>query len=663
MDYIKRIDELVKLLKQYNYEYYVLDNPTVTDYEYDSLLRELEVLENEHPEYIRSDSPTQKVGDYLKLDLEEIVHDNQMMSLQDVFNYQELREFDERVKKAIGSPNVEYTCELKIDGIASTIHYDDGLLVLAATRGNGLIGENITQNALTIRTLPKVLKKPLTLEVRGEVYMQKDVFDSLNEERLKENKPLFMNPRNAAGGSLRQLNAEITKERKLDQFAYTLVNPMNYNIYKQSDVMEFLKNLGFNVNPHYKLCRNIEEVIDYIESFKEKRKELNYATDGIVIKVNDLTLYDIIGYTVKVPKYAVAYKFPAEIVTTKLKDIVFTVGRTGMITPNAVLEPVLVGGTTVSRATLNNEDFIIQRDIRIGDYVKVRKAGEIIPEVVEVDFTKRVGNLAPFKMLTNCPECGMPLVKRENESEHHCINPDCCGRILEQLIHFSSRAAMDIEGLGEKQTELLYNLGYIKDVSDIYLLENYKQDLLTLDGYGQQKVSNLIEAINKSKQNRLDQLIFGLGIRFVGAKASKNLVKYYHSIDELKNAKYEDLVLIDDIGDVMANSIVDYFKNEHHLNILQKLKLNGVDPKNIVEVNDHQPLLGKTIVVTGTLETLSRTEANDLIEKNGGKAASSVSKKTSYVLAGHDAGSKLTKAKDLGIEVITEQEFFELIKK
>ena len=662
MDYIKRIDELVKLLKQYNYEYYVLDNPSVTDYEYDSLLRELEVLENDHPEYIRSDSPTQKVGDYLKLDLDEIVHSAQMMSLQDVFNFQELREFDERVKKAVGTNQVEYTCELKIDGIASTIHYEDGLLVLAATRGNGVVGENITQNALTIRTLPKVLKRPLSLEVRGEVYMQKDVFNELNLIREKENKPLFMNPRNAAGGSLRQLNAEITRERKLDQFAYTLVNPEKYNIYKQSEVMEFLKELGFNVNPHYKLCRNIEEVIEYIESFNEKRKELNYATDGIVIKVNDLTLYDTIGYTVKVPKYAVAYKFPAEIVTTKLKDIVFTVGRTGMITPNAVLEPVLVGGTTVSRATLNNEDFIIQRDIRIGDYVKIRKAGEIIPEVVEVDFSRRTSDLAPFQMLTHCPECGMELMKRENESEHHCVNPNCCGRILEQLIHFSSRVAMDIEGLGEKQTELLYNLGYIKDVSDIYLLENYKQDLLTLEGYGQQKVANLIDAINKSKQNKLEQLIFGLGIRFVGAKASKNLTKFYHTIDELMNAQYEDLIQIEDIGDVMARSIVDYFANSHNVSVIEKLKAFDVNPQSVVEVNNHQPLLGKTVVVTGTLNSLSRTEANELIEKNGGKASSSVSKKTSYVLAGTDAGSKLTKAKELGVQVITEEEFFELIK-
>ncbi len=661
MDYVKKIDELVKLLKQYNYEYYVLDNPTVSDAEYDSLIRELEILEEEHPELIRPDSPTQNVGDYLKLDLLEIHHKNQMMSLADVFNYNELREFDKKVQKAVGRV-VEYTCELKIDGIASSIHYEDGLLVLAATRGNGLVGENITSNALTIRTLPKILKKPQTLEVRGEVYMQKDVFDELNEQRKKENQSLFMNPRNAAGGSLRQLNPEITRSRKLDQFAYTLVNPKNYGIHKQSDVMEFLKDLGFNVNPLYKKCFGIEEVIEYIESMKEKRHELNYATDGIVIKVNDLDLYDQIGYTVKVPKYAVAYKFPAEIVTTKLLDIIFTVGRTGMITPNAVLEPVIVGGTCVSRATLNNEDFIIQRDIRIGDYIKVRKAGEIIPEVVEVDFSRREKNLQPFKMLTNCPKCGMPLTKGKNESEHHCVNPECSGRILEQLIHFSSRVAMDIEGLGEKQTELLYNLGYIEDIADIYRLKEFKQDLLSLDGYGVQKVTNLMDAIEASKKNRLDQLIFGLGIRFVGSKASKNLVKYYHSIEEFKKAKYEDLILIDDIGDVMANSIVEYFNNEHNIKLLEKLVNLGVNPISVNEVNNHQPLLGKTIVVTGTLPTLSRNEANDLIEKNGGKASSSVSKKTSYVLVGVEAGSKLTKAQELGIKIINEEEFFNLIK-
>lgn len=661
MDYIKRMNELVKLLKQYNYEYYVLDNPTVSDLEYDSLMKELERLETMYPAHALPDSPTKKVGDYLKLELEEITHVNPMMSLANAFSYQELREFDQKIKRTINQ-NVEYTCELKIDGIASTIHYEDGLLVLAATRGNGTVGENITKNALTINSLPKILTEHISLEIRGEVYMLKSVFNELNEIRKEENKTLFANPRNAAGGSLRQLDPNVTKERKLDQFAYTLVNPEKYNIYKQSDVMVYLSNLGFSVNPHFRKCHNIDEVIQYIEEYKDKRKELPYETDGIVIKVDDLTLYDEIGYTVKTPKWAIAYKFPAEIAVTKLKDIIFTVGRTGMITPNAVLDPVLISGSTVSRATLNNEDFIVSRDIRIGDYVRVRKAGEIIPEIVEVDFSRREEDLIPFKMLENCPECGMPLVKRNNESEHHCINPNCCGRILEQLIHFASRGAMDIEGLGEKQTELLYELGYIKDVSDIYLLKNYYYELLALDGYGDQKISNLFNAIEKSKDNTLDQLIFGLGIKHVGAKASKNLAKIYHSIDELKNATVEELISIEDIGQIMAESIKDYFTNPKNLELIEKLKSYGINPISNYIQKDNLPLAGLTIVVTGTLETMSRDEANTLIEENGGKASSSVSKKTSYVLAGRDAGSKLTKAQSLGVPVITESEFKNMIK-
>ena len=662
MDYIKRMNELEKLLKQYNYEYYVLDNPSVSDLEYDSLMKELERLEIEHPAHAKADSPTKKVGDYLKLELEEITHVNPMMSLANAFSYQELKEFDEKIKRAVNQ-NVEYTCELKIDGIASTIHYEDGLLVLAATRGNGTVGENITKNALTINSLPKILTKHESLEVRGEVYMLKSVFDELNIQRQQENKPLFANPRNAAGGSLRQLDASITKSRKLDQFAYTLVNPENYNITRQSDSMEYLKELGFSVNPHFRKCQNIDEVIEYIEEYKDKRKTLPYETDGIVIKVDDLTLYDEIGYTVKTPKWAIAYKFPAEIAVTKLKDIIFTVGRTGMITPNAVLDPVLISGSTVSRATLNNEDFIVSRDIRIGDYVKVRKAGEIIPEIVEVDFSRRSENLTPFKMLENCPECGMPLVKRLNESEHHCINPDCCGRILEQLIHFASRSAMDIEGLGEKQMELLYNLGYIKDVKDIYLLKNYYYDLLTLDGYGEQKVGNILSAIEKSKENTLDQLIFGLGIKHVGSKASKNLSKVYHSIDELKNATFEELVSIPDIGTIMAESILEYFETPKNITLIENLKNLGINPVSNYIQKDFLPLEGLTIVVTGTLDSLSRDEANNLIEEFGGKASSSVSKKTSFVLAGRDAGSKLTKANALGVPVLTEAEFLNMINK
>ena len=655
----QRIKYLVNILNQYNYEYYVLDNPTVEDIEYDSLMRELEKLEHEYPEYILENSPTTKVGDYLKTDLDEITHIYPMLSLGNAFSYDELREFDEKIKKVVS--NYTYTVELKIDGIASSAHYTEGLLTLGATRGNGVIGENITKNMLMVETLPKILTRHLSMEVRGEVYMSKPVFNYLNDERKKSNQPLFANPRNAAGGSLRQLDANVTKERKLDHFAYTLVNPEQYGMKSQSETLKFLSNLGFNVNPHFRHVNNIEEVIDYLEEYKDKRKELDYETDGVVIKVNEFDLYDIIGYTVKVPKWAIAYKFPAQIVTTKLKDIIYTVGRTGIITPNAILDPVYVGGTMVSRATLNNEDFILSRDLRIGDYVRVRKAGEIIPEVVDVDLSRREENTKQFKMIEVCPVCGIKLEKAEGEAEHYCKNPECGGRLLESIIHFASRVAMDIDGLGEKQIEQLFALGFIKDIADIYLLENYKDELLTLDRFGPKKVENLINAINKSKENSLDKFIFGLGIRHVGSKASKNLTKYYKSIDSLKDAHIEDLVNIDDIGEVMAESIVAYFNNKKHINLIEKLKYLGVNPV-VEESNTSNKFLGLTFVLTGTLPTMSRDEASKLIEAAGGKTSSSVSKKTNYVLAGSDAGSKLKKANELGVKVIDEETFLEMLK-
>lgn len=655
----QKMEELTKELKQYNYEYYVLDNPTVDDIEYDSKLRELERLEKEFPMYQDPSTPTKQVGAFLKTNLSSITHDVPMLSLANAFSYDELREFDERISKVVN--NYTYDVELKIDGIASSLHYEDGLLVLGATRGNGIIGENITNNVLKINKIPKILKKPLNVEVRGEVYMSKQVFNTLNQKREEDNLPLFANPRNAAGGSLRQLDPTITEKRKLEHFAYTLVNPLNYGITSQSDAMEFMKELGFNINPHYRHCKNIQEVIDYIEEFKDKRKTLEYETDGIVIKVNEMNLYDKIGYTVKVPKWAIAYKFPAEIVTTKLKNIIFTVGRTGIITPNAVLDPVYVGGTMVSRATLNNEDFIISRDIRIGDYVKVRKAGEIIPEVVEVDLSRRKENLPSFKMIENCPICNQPLYKKDNEAEHYCHNEDCGGRILEGIIHFASRVAMDIDGLGDKQIELLYNLGYLKDASDIYTLYKYKEEIINIDRFGKKKVENLIEAIDNSKTNSLDKFIFGLGIRFVGAKASKNLAKIYPTIESLQNASIEELQDIDDIGIVMATSIYDYFKKESSLNLLSKFKAYGVNP-SILKQEQGSLFKDMTIVLTGTLEKFTRDDASKIIEKLGGKTSSSVSKKTSMVLAGESAGSKLKKAQELNIKIISEKEFEEMIK-
>ena len=658
-DVKSRIDELVSLLNRYNYEYYVLDNPTIDDVEYDSLISELERLEKENPSYIRKDSPTQNVGAFLKTDLGSITHTNQMMSLGDVFNFEELKEFDEKIKKVVN--NYTYTVELKIDGIASTAHYENGLFVLGATRGNGQIGENITKNMVMVNSLPKVLNTNIDIEVRGEVYMKKSVLDYLNDIRKEEGLDLFANPRNAAGGSLRQLDANITKERKLDQFAYTIVNPEKYNIKSQIEALKYLESLGFSVNPHYSHCKDIDEVIDAINKLDEIRKTLDYATDGVVIKVNEFDLYDAIGYTVKVPKWAAAYKFPAEIVTTKLKDIIFTVGRTGIITPNAVLDPVLIAGTTVARATLNNEDFIISRDIRIGDMVRVRKAGEIIPEVVDVDLSRRTTSLPPFKMIECCPVCGHKLIREDFEAEHYCKNPDCGGRILEGIIHFASRVAMDIEGLGEKQIEQLYNLGYLKDISDIYLLENFKEEILMLDRYGEKKVANLINAINKSKTQDLDRFIFGLGIRFVGAKASKSLAKTFKTLKGICNATYEQLIAIPDIGEVMANSIVDYFNTQSNRDLIIRLLEYGVNPTDYNDVT-LDLFAGKTIVLTGTLEKMSREEGNNIIEKLGGKAASSVSKKTSFVVAGSGAGSKLTKAQELGIPVYNEDEFIEMIK-
>lgn len=659
VDAKKRMETLYQLLNLYNYQYYVLDNPTVEDAEYDSLIRELENLEEEFPSLVRVDSPTKKVGAYLKNDLGEITHQNPMMSLGDVFNFDELREFDEKIKKVV--KQYSYVVELKIDGIASTAHYQEGLFTLGATRGNGQIGENITNNMLQIESLPKILNRMVSLEVRGEVYMRRSVFEQLNEQRQKEGISLFANCRNAAGGSLRQLDPSITKERRLDQFAYTLVNPEQYGVHTQLDALKFLKDLGFSVNPNHKHCKNIEEVIQTIEQYDILRNELDYATDGIVIKVNEFDLYDAIGYTVKVPKWAIAYKFPAEVVTTRLNNIIFTIGRTGKIIPNAVLDPVYIAGTMVARATLNNEEFILSRDLRIGDYVRVRKAGEIIPEVIDVDLSRRIEELPPFIMPTRCPACGSLLEKSPSEAIHFCKNVNCGGRILEGIIHFASRVAMDIEGLGEKQIEQLYSLGYLKDIADIYMLKEYEKELLALDRFGEKKVENLFNAIENSKNNSLDQLIFGLGIHFIGQKASKALAKRYASIDALKQATIEELLAIDDFGDVMANSIVTYFQNENNLKLIEKLKTKGVNPiQRQIEV-DYR-FAGMTFVLTGTLPSMSRDEASAIIESYGGKTSSSVSKKTTYVLAGEAAGSKLEKARTLGVTIIDEEQFKEMIQ-
>lgn len=655
----EKIKELVELLNKYSQEYYNNDVSLVSDFEYDSLLRELENLEKEYPDYILPNSPTKRVGDFSESELEKIYYKTPMLSLANVFNENELIEFDNRIKKEGFNP--KYVCELKIDGIASNANYSSGIFILGSTRGNGVVGENITSNMKTIKSLPQVLSNNLDIELRGEVYMKKSVFNYLNDIRKEKSEELFKNPRNAAGGSLRQLNPKITEERKLDIFNYTIVNPEKYGLHNQYEALKFLEKNGFSVNPNYELCNDINEVIKYIEKWKDTRKELDYETDGVVIKVNDFSMQERIGYTVKSPKWAVAYKFPAIEVETKMLDIVFTVGRTGNITPNAVLEPVMIAGSLVQRATLNNEDFITERDIRIGDYVLVRKAGEIIPEVVRVSFERRSDGLEPFKMIQVCPECHQTLVRAKDEAVHYCLNEECPGRIKAGLVYFASRGCMNIEGLGEKLVEDLFNLGYIKKITDIYGLYKYRMQLENIEGLGEKSVSALLDAIEKSKENSLDKVITSLGIRFVGSKVAKILTKIFFSLDEFLTATYEDYVGIKDIGTSTAKSLVNYFKKNY--NLIKELESLGINPIEEAITNDEQIFAGMTIVLTGKLESLTRDEASEIIEKLGGNASTSVSKKTSFVVCGSDAGSKRTKALELGIKIISEDEFLDLVKR
>lgn len=654
----KRIEKLVEDLNRYSEEYYINDSPTISDYEYDALLRELEELEKTYPEYILSNSPTQRVGDYNESELEEITFATPMLSLANAFSYDELRAFDLGIRNLGYKPS--YVCELKIDGIASNCEYKQGKFVLGSTRGNGVTGENITENLKVIKSLPMKLNTNESIEVRGEVYMKRSVLDYLNNERKNKGLEPFKNCRNTAGGSLRQLDPKVTKERMLDQFAYTVVDPEKYNIRTQYDSLKFLESLGFSVNPNYRLCNSIDEVIEYIEYFKDERQKLDYDTDGVVIKVNEIYLHEQIGSTAKSPKWAIAYKFPAIEVETKLVDIKFTVGRTGCITPNAVLEPVMIAGSLVQRATLNNEDFVVSRDIRIGDIVSVRKAGEIIPEVVKVNLEKRDSSLVPFKMIENCPICGSRLIRVNGEADHYCVNNECPGIRLASMIYFASRPAMNIEGLGEKLVEELYNLGYLKDFTDIYRLHNYKDELIAIEGLGEKSVTTLLDNIENSKKNELSLVLTSLGIRFVGSKVSKILTKHFSSLMELANAKEEDLVSIKDIGERTAESVVTYFKENKDL-IDQLIEL-GVNPIRNNENNKEQKFTGLTFVLTGTLPTLTRNEATKMIEELGGNVSSSVSKKTSYVLVGSDAGSKLEKATKLGITILSEEEFLALIK-
>ncbi|MBS4197278.1 NAD-dependent DNA ligase LigA [Lederbergia citri] len=657
----KQLKELYNLLNQYNYEYHVLDNPSVPDAEYDRLMRELVKLEEEHPELISPDSPTQRVGGEALTAFEKVRHETQMLSLANAFSEDDLRDFDRRIRQAIGE-QFSYVCELKIDGLAVSLRYVDGLFVQGATRGDGTIGEDITANLKTIRSVPIRLKEPLSLEVRGEAYMPKKSFLTLNKVREENGEVLFANPRNAAAGSLRQLDPRIAASRNLDIFLYGMGDYGTAGVASHSAGLDLLEKLGLKVNKERRKYDSIEEVIEYIKKWTGNRPNLDYEIDGIVIKVDSIDQQEQLGTTARTPRWAIAYKFPAEEVVTKLIDIELSVGRTGVITPTAILEPVRVAGTTVQRASLHNEDLIREKDIMLHDYVVVKKAGDIIPEVVNVLVERRSGEEIPFHMPTHCPECDSELVRLEGEVALRCINPTCPAQRREGLIHFVSRNAMNIDGLGEKVIGQLFSLQLIKDPADLYFLT--KDQLLNMERMGEKSATNLIDAIQSSKANSLEKLLFGLGIRHVGEKAAKTLAEHFETIDKLAAASREELLTVEEVGEKMADSIATFFENEEFEQLISKLKDAGVNmeylgPKRSDTANVDSYFNGKTVVLTGKLEKMTRNEVKEKIESLGGKVSGSVSKKTDLVIAGEEAGSKLTKAEELGIEVWDEERLME----
>ena len=656
MNIEKRIDELVKIINEADYNYHTLDNPTISDQEYDKYIRELFELESKYPEYIKEDSPTQRVGSKVLDEFNKITHNIPMMSLSNVFNEEEVRNFDDRIRKEGYNP--KYVCELKIDGLSVSLRYVKGKLVSAATRGDGMVGEDITNNVKTIKTIPLKINKPIDIEVRGEIYMSKKVFNDINKNREENGLPLFQNPRNAAAGSIRQLDSKITASRKLDSFIYHLPNPLDYNINTHNEALEFMNSLGFKINPNNRLVDNIDEVLEFINYQTKNRNSLSYEIDGIVIKVNSILEQKNLGYTAKYPKWATAYKFPAQEVLTKLTDIIFTVGRTGQVTPNAILEPVLVQGSTIRKATLHNENYVIEKDIKIGDVVSIIKAGDVIPAVLGPIKERRTGNEMDFKMITKCPICNSFLVKKENEADYFCPNDKCPARNIEKLSHFVSRNAMNIDGLGEKIIEDLYNLKYIRTISDIYDLAKYKKSIMELEGYGEKSVTNMLLAIEESKNNSLERLLFGLGIRQVGEKTAKILAKKYKTMDNLINSTKEDLSNIRDIGDIIADSIIDYFKDESNIKLINELKELGLNMTYLGqnESNNNPNIYGRTFVITGTLSK-GRDEIKNIIESLGGNVTSSVSKKTDVVIVGTDPGSKYDKAIELGITIWNEEDY------
>lgn len=657
----ERIDEIRNLLEKYNYEYYVLDNPSVTDAEYDRLMQELIMLENEHPEFQSPLSPSQRVGGIVQDKFKEVTHKRMMLSLANAFNEDDLRDFDKKVREITGLDKVIYMAEMKIDGLGMSLVYR-GNLEYAATRGNGVTGEDVTANVITIKSIPSRINIPDDFEIRGEVFMPKKSLERLNKEREQTGEPLFANARNAAAGSIRQLDSGIAASRGLDAFWYYFVNASDFGIRYHSEALKMADSLGFKTNPERRLCNGIDEVLKYIEEYTEKRPSLAYDIDGIVIKVDDMALYDKLGYTAKTPRWAIAYKFPPEEVITKLEDIIFTVGRTGKITPNAVLTPVRVAGSVVQRATLHNEDFIKEKDLKIGDYVVIRKAGDVIPEVVRPVKERRTGTEIPFVMINNCPVCGLPLIRKD--AMHFCCNPHCEARQIESIIHFSSREAMDIEGLGERVAEQFFNQSFFRNVKEIYTLADHRDEIISLDGWQSKSVDNLINAIEKSKENSLERVLFGLGIKEVGVKMAKTLARKYMNIDNLIAASEEELLEIADVGPVVASSIVNFFADERNIETINALKEQHVNFNYLgstVKAADSY-FSGKTVVLTGTLMKYGRKEATEILENLGAKVTGSVSKATDVVIAGVEAGSKLDKAQALGITVLNEEEFLELLK-
>ena len=659
----ERIEELRQQVEYHAKKYYDEDNPEISDFEYDMLMVELRNLENQYPELKSKDSLTQKVGGHVKEGFQKVTHEVPLQSLQDVFSIEEVEEFDKRMQEKAKENNikeVKYVVETKIDGLSSALEYKQGKFVRGATRGNGLVGEDVTNNLKTIKTIPKEIKDKIDLTVRGEVFISKSDFEKMNQEREENEEELFANARNAAAGSLRQLDSKITSKRPLDIYIFNVQKIEGKEFNSHYEELEYLNNLGFNVNPVRIYCKNIEEVKKAIEKIGEMRETLTFGIDGAVVKIDNLKFREILGTTAKTPRWAVAYKYPPEKKETILKDIICQVGRTGVITPMAILEPVKVAGSTVSKTTLHNEDFIKQKELKIGDTVVIQKAGDVIPEIVEVKKEKRTGKEKEFEMPKVCPVCGAPAVREEGEAAIRCTGIECPAKLFRNLVHFVSREAMNIDGLGENIISQFLDKGLIKDISDIYKLTF--EDIASLKKNGQKFAQNLIDSINKSKENDLYRLITALGIRHVGTKASKLLARKYKTIDDLMEASLEDLSMINDIGPIVANSIKEFFTQEQTIDLINKLKELGVNTKSLEENIDDNRFEGKTFVLTGSLEDFTRGEALNIIEKYGGKTSGTVSKKTDYVLAGEEAGSKLTKAQNLGITIISEEEFKNMIK-